>query len=357
MAGNTFGTLFRLTTFGESHGEAIGGVIDGCSSGLLLDTEMIQQELDRRRPGQNELTSPRNEADIPEFISGIFDGKTTGAPIAFLICNANVRSQDYEAMKEVFRPSHADYTWFAKYGIRDYHGSGRASARETASRVVAGAIAKQILQKVPVTIQAYVSQIGEIELRLPYTELFLPNAGHNMACCPDAETAAEMAALLQQCKAQGDTVGGKITCIVQGVPAGWGEPVFDKLQADLAKAMLSIPAAKGFAYGSGFSGAYMKGSAHNDAWEYRNDSLHTVTNFSGGIQGGISNGEDIYFDVAFKPVATLMQPVEAIDKTGKIVTLQPGGRHDVCPVPRAVPVVEAMAALVLADHYLRANQV
>ncbi|MCK9617797.1 MAG: chorismate synthase [Lentimicrobiaceae bacterium] len=355
MAGNTFGTQFRLTTFGESHGNVIGGVIDGCPAGLAIDYEFILHEMQRRRPGQNDKVSARNEPDVPEFISGIFEGKTTGTPIAFLIPNCDVQSDDYENMKELFRPSHADYTWYAKYGSRDYRGSGRASARETVARVTGGAIAKLLLNKSSVLIKAFVSQIGDIQLDMPYHTDWLFSDAANPVCCPDAEKAREMMALLDRIKAEGDTVGGKITCVVMGVPVGWGEPVFDRLQADLAKAMLCIPAVKGFEYGSGFAAAAMKGSEHNDAWTYYRDGIHTLTNNSGGIQGGISNGEDIYFNVAFKPVATLGQAVEAIDRTGKIYQLQAGGRHDVCPVPRAVPVVEAMAALVLADHYLRAG--
>jgi len=335
-------------TFGESHGEAIGGVIDGCPPGLLLDFEAIQKELDRRKPGQSAIVTQRKESDTVQFLSGIFEGKTTGTPIGFIIPNENQKSEDYSHIKDTYRPSHADYVYEKKYGIRDYRGGGRSSARETASRVVAGAIAKQIMPEIK--INAFVSSVGEIFIDKPYQALDFSLTETNAVRCPDLATAEKMENYIRQIRKEGDTVGGTITCVIQNVPIGLGEPVFDKLHADLGKAMLSINAVKGFEYGSGFCGAKMKGSEHNDLF---NADGTTQSNLSGGIQGGISNGMDIYFRVAFKPVATLMQKQEVLDNKGNIVEQQGKGRHDPCVVPRAVPIVEAMAALVLADNYLR----
>lgn len=335
-------------TFGESHGEAIGGVIDGCPPGLLLDFEAIQKELDRRKPGQSAIVTQRKESDTVQFLSGIFEGKTTGTPIGFIIPNENQKSEDYSHIKDTYRPSHADYVYEKKYGIRDYRGGGRSSARETASRVVAGAIAKQIMPEIK--INAFVSSVGEIFIDKPYQALDFSLTETNAVRCPDLATAEKMENYIRQIRKEGDTVGGTITCVIQNVPIGLGEPVFDKLHADLGKAMLSINAVKGFEYGSGFCGAKMKGSEHNDLF---NSDGTTKSNLSGGIQGGISNGMDIYFRVAFKPVATLMQKQEVLDNKGNIVEQQGKGRHDPCVVPRAVPIVEAMAALVLADNYLR----
>lgn len=347
MSGNTFGKKFSLTTFGESHGEAIGGIIDGCPSNIELDLNEIQHELNRRKPGQSNIVTQRKESDTVQFLSGIFEGKTTGTPIGFIIPNENQKSKDYGHLADHFRPSHADYTYQKKYGIRDYRGGGRSSARETACRVVAGAIAKQIIQ--PVKITAFVSSIGNISLQKSYKELDLNQIETNAVRCPEAEFAVQMEELIKTTRKQGDTLGGIITCVVQNVPAGLGNPVFDRLEADLAKAMLSINATKGFEIGSGFTGTQMKGSQHND---YFNPDGSTKTNFSGGVQGGISNGMDIYFNVAFKPVATLMQPQEMLSESGEIRTVDGKGRHDVCVVPRAVPIVEAMTALVLADFML-----
>ncbi|WP_418509876.1 chorismate synthase [Corallibacter sp.] len=347
MAGNSFGKLFKLTTFGESHGAAIGGVIDGCPPGLELDFDAIQNELDRRKPGQSEIVTQRKEPDTVEFLSGIFEGKTTGTPIGFNIRNTNQKSKDYSHIKDVYRPSHADYTYDKKYGVRDYRGGGRSSARETACRVVAGAIAKQLLASV--SINAYTSSVGDIFLEKPYQALDFSKTESNIVRCPDPEVAEKMIQRIKTIRKEGDTIGGTITCVLQNVPVGLGEPVFDKLHADLGKAMLSINAVKGFEYGSGFCGAKMKGSEHNDLF---NPDGTTKTNLSGGIQGGISNGMDIYFRVAFKPVATVIQKQDALDSAGNIVEMQGKGRHDPCVVPRAIPIVEAMAALVLADYYL-----
>lgn len=344
---NTFGTIFRLTTFGESHGVAYGGIIDGCPSGIKLDFDAIQSELDRRRPGQSKLVSARNEKDEVQFLSGIFEGITTGTPIGFIVPNTNSKSSDYTHLKETYRPSHADYVYQQKYGIRDYNGGGRSSARETVNWVVAGAIAKQIVPAI--SIHAYVSSVGNIELNKPYTSLDLTTIEANDVRCPDAAIAQQMETLIKEVKKQGDTVGGTITCVVKNVPIGLGEPVFNKLQADLGKAMLSINAVKGFEYGSGFQAATLKGSQHNDLFH---EDGTTQTNHSGGIQGGISNGMDIYFKVAFKPVATLLQEQEMLTTSGKLAVQQGKGRHDACVVPRAVPIVEALTALVLADNYL-----
>ncbi len=347
MAGNTFGNLFKVTTFGESHGVAIGGIIDGCPSGVTLDLDAIQAELDRRKPGQSAIVTQRKEPDTVEFFSGIFEGVTTGTPIGFAIKNANQKSKDYSHIKDSYRPSHADYTYDQKYGVRDYRGGGRSSARETASRVVAGAIAKQVLSDV--SFNAYVSGVGAIKLEKPHTELDFSLTESNIVRCPDPEMANTMEQYIKQIRKEGDTVGGVVSCAISGVPIGLGEPVFDKLHAELGKAMLSINAVKGFEYGSGFAGAELKGSQHNDLF---NTDGTTKTNLSGGIQGGISNGMDIYFNVAFKPVATIMQDQETIDKEGNLVNMQGKGRHDPCVVPRAVPIVEAMAALVLVDYWL-----
>ncbi len=347
MAGNTFGNLFKLTTFGESHGVAIGGVLDGCPSGLTLDLEVIQRDLDRRKPGQSAIVTQRKEPDTVEFFSGLFEGRTTGTPIGFAIYNTNQKSQDYSHIKDSYRPSHADYVYDQKYGFRDYRGGGRSSARETASRVVAGAIAKQFLADVK--INAFVSQVGNMKLEKDYKDLDFSLIESNPVRCPDPETAAAMEEYIKKIKKEGDTVGGVITCVAQNVPIGLGEPVFDKLHAHLGRAMLSINAVKGFEYGSGFEGVKMKGSVHND--QFNLDGT-TKTNHSGGIQGGISNGMDIYFNVAFKPVATVLQSYDTIDKDGNPVTTHGKGRHDPCVVPRAVPIVEAMTALVLADFAL-----
>lgn len=347
MAGNSFGTIFKLTSFGESHGEALGGIIDGCPAGIELDFEAITKEMNRRKPGQSTIVTQRKESDDVKFLSGIFEGKTTGMPIGFTIANINEKSDDYSHIKEVYRPSHADYVYEKKYGIRDYRGGGRSSARETVSRVVAGAIAKQILPEIK--INAFVSSVGEIFIDKPYQALDFSKTESNPVRCPDEKTAEKMEAYIKQIRKEGDSVGGTITCVLQNVPIGLGEPVFDKLHAELGKAMLSINAVKGFEYGSGFCGAKMKGSEHNDLY---NPDGTTKSNLSGGIQGGISNGMDIYFRVAFKPVATIMQTQETIDKEGNLVEMQGKGRHDPCVVPRAVPIVEAMAAMVLADFYL-----
>ncbi|WP_299155555.1 chorismate synthase [uncultured Christiangramia sp.] len=348
MAGNSIGTLFRLTTFGESHGVAIGGVIDGCPAGVKIDIEKIQQDLDRRRPGQSAIVTQRKEPDTVEFLSGIFEGQSTGTPIGFVIKNANQKSKDYSHIKDTYRPSHADYTYDEKYGVRDYRGGGRSSARETACRVVAGSIAKQLLNSLQ--FNAYVSTVGHIELNKKYQELDFSEVEKNPVRCPDPAKAKEMETYIKEIRSSGDTVGGIVDCVIQNVPKGLGEPVFDKLHAELGKAMLSINAVKGFEYGSGFAGTTMKGSEHNDQF---NQDGSTKTNLSGGIQGGISNGMDIYFRVAFKPVATLMQKQQTINSKGEQVDMQGKGRHDPCVVPRAVPIVEAMAAIVMADYFLQ----
>lgn len=347
MAGNTFGKLFKLTTFGESHGEALGGIIDGCPAGIQLDFDFIQAEMQRRKPGQSAIVTQRKEEDEVQFLSGIFEGKTTGTPIGFIIPNTNQKSDDYSHIKDSYRPSHADYVYEQKYGIRDYRGGGRSSARETASRVVGGAIAKQIIPHIK--IAAFVSSVGEIFIDKPYQELDFSKIESNAVRCPDLAIAKKMENHIKEIKKQGDTIGGTITCVIQNVPIGLGEPVFDKLHAELGKAMLSINAVKGFEFGSGFCGAKMKGSEHNDLY---NPDGTTKTNLSGGIQGGISNGMDIYFRVAFKPVATLIQKQKVLTNTGKIIEQQGIGRHDPCVVPRAVPIVEAMTALVIADYFL-----
>ena len=344
---NTFGKIFTLTTFGESHGEAIGGIIDGCPAGIELNLQTVQKELDRRKPGQSKIVTQRKEPDEVQFLSGIFEGKTTGASIGFIIKNANQRSNDYSHIKDAYRPSHADYTYDKKYGVRDYRGGGRTSARETANWVVGGAVAKQAISDIK--INAFTSSVGDIFMEKPYQEVDFSNIESNDVRCPDAATAEKMIARINEIKKQGDTIGGTVTCVIQNVPVGWGEPIFDKLHAQLGKAMLSINAVKGFEYGSGFCGAKMKGSEHNDIF---NADGTTTTNLSGGIQGGISNGMDIYFRVAFKPVATIMQAQQTIDNEGNIVEMHGKGRHDPCVVPRAVPIVEALAAMVLTDFML-----
>ena len=364
MAANTYGTIFKLTTFGESHGLAIGGIIDGCPAGLEMNLEFIQTELQRRKPGQSHITTQRKEEDEVQFLSGIFEGKTTGHPIGFTITNNNAKSADYEHLKDAFRPSHADYTHKEKYGIRDYRGGGRSSARETACRVVGGAVAKLILKHYNIEIQAFVSQVGSIKLNKHYTELNLAQTENSIVRCPDEQIANEMISYIEDIKKQGDTIGGVVSCVIKGTPAGLGEPVFDKLHAELGKAMLSINAVKGFEYGSGFTSINFKGSELNDGF-VPFDSAQTSrasvsasklkTNNSGGIQGGISNGEDIYFNVAFKPVATIMQDQQSVDTKGNEITLKGKGRHDPCVLPRAVPIVESMAALVIVDFLLRAR--
>jgi chorismate synthase len=358
MAGNSFGVLFRLTSFGESHGPALGGIIDGCPAGLDIDIDFIQNELDRRKPGQSKIVSQRKESDKVEFLSGILDGVTTGTPIGFIIRNENQKKADYDHLVDAFRPSHADYTYEMKYGIRDVSGGGRSSARETVARVVAGAVAKLFLKEKGISIIAYTSQVGDIKLLKNYKDMDLSGIESNPVRCPDGLLAETMQHRIEQVRKEGNTIGGIITCISKGVPVGLGEPVFDKLHADLGKAMLSINAVKGFEYGSGFEGVTMNGSEHNDAFFVKEEIVRTKTNHSGGIQGGISNGEDICFRVAFKPVATIMQKQQSVkkNKEGKFqeVDLDGKGRHDPCVLPRAVPIVEAMTALVLMDHYLRA---
>lgn len=345
--GNSIGNLFKLTTFGESHGIAIGGIIDGCPAGITLDFNAIQLELDRRKPGQSKITTQRKEPDQVEFLSGIFEGKTTGTSIGFQIENTNQKSKDYSHNTSVYRPSHADYTYDKKYGIRDHRGGGRSSARETANWIVGGAVAKQFLKNIK--INAFTSSVGDITLNKPYQELNFDIIENNIVRCPDEATANKMINFIDKTRKQGDTIGGVVTCVIQNVPVGLGEPVFDKLHAALGHAMLSINAVKGFEYGSGFDGAKMKGSDHNDLF---NKDETTKTNLSGGIQGGISNGMDIYFNVAFKPVATIMQKQNTIDSNGNLVEMQGKGRHDPCVVPRAVPIVEALSALIIADYYL-----
>lgn len=355
MAGNTFGKIFTLTTFGESHGEALGGIIDGCPAALVIDQEFIQSELDRRRPGQSSIVTQRKEGDKVEFLSGIFEGKTTGTPIGFIVRNENQKSKDYEHNIDVYRPSHADYTYEAKYGMRDHRGGGRSSARETVSRVVAGAIAKLILKHYGISVNAYTSQVGDIKLLKNYHDLDFNLIDSNPVRCPDVLLAETMIQKIEQVRKAGDTIGGIISCVAKGVPVGLGEPVFDKLHADMGKAMLSINAVKGFEYGSGFEGVKMNGSLHNDAFVFESNAIKTKTNHSGGIQGGISNGDDIYFRVAFKPVATIMQKQNTVNANGEAVEMTGKGRHDPCVLPRAVPIVEAMAALVLVDHLLRSK--
>ena len=349
---NSFGQLYRLTSFGESHGKAIGGIIDGCPAGITVDEGFIQSDLDRRRPGQSDLVTQRKEADKVEILSGVFEGKTTGTPIAFVVWNSDQHSSDYNNLRDIFRPSHADFTYHTKYGIRDHRGGGRSSARENISRVVGGAVAKLLLKDLGITIAAYTSQVGDIALRNDYRLYDLSKAEENAVRCPDPEKAAAMEALVKQVRAEGDTIGGIVTCVVKGVPAGWGEPVFDKLQAQLANAMMGINAAKGFEYGNGFAFAQCRGSEVNDLFEMNKGQITTKTNYSGGIQGGISNGQDIYFRVAFKPVATLLRDQKTVGTNNEEVAFCASGRHDPFVLPRAIPVVEAMAAIVLADNYL-----
>ncbi len=352
MYNNTFGNIFRLTSFGESHGKAIGGVVDGFPAGIIVDEAFIQRELDRRRPGQSALTTARKEADRVEILSGVYEGVSTGCPIGFVVWNANQHSADYDNLKDVFRPSHADYTYTQKYGIRDHRGGGRSSARETISRVVAGALAKLALKHLGITVTAFTSQVGPLQTDNDYTHYDLSLAEENPVRCPDPELARQMSDLILRVKGEGDTVGGTVTCVIRGCPAGLGQPVFGKLHAALGSAMLSINAAKGFEYGQGFGGMEMKGSEQNDI--FYNDGGHIAlrTNRSGGIQGGISNGEDIYFRVAFKPVATVLTDQPTVDKDGRETIVKARGRHDPCVLPRAVPVVEAMAAMTILDFYL-----
>ena len=347
MAGNSFGNIFKLTTFGESHGPALGGVIDGCPSGLKIDFNAIEVEMNRRKPGQSAIVTQRKEPDSVTFYSGIFEGVTTGTSIGFLIHNTDQKSKDYSHIKDTYRPSHSDYVYDKKYGNRDYRGGGRSSARETACRVAAGAIAKQILSDVKIT--AFVSSVGDIKINKHYSELDFSEIENNPVRCADPNTAASMEKFIKEIRKEGDTIGGVVSCVIENTPVGLGEPVFDKLHADLGKAMLSINAVKGFEYGSGFEGTELKGSEHNDSF---NSDGKTKTNNSGGIQGGISNGMDIYFNVAFKPVATIMKAQKTIDSKNNVVEMTGKGRHDPCVVPRAVPIVEAMAALVLVDFYL-----
>ena len=349
---NEFGIIYRLTSFGESHGAAVGGVVDGMPAGITIDVDEVQRQLNRRRPGQSAIVTQRNEKDRVRFLSGIFEGVTTGTPIGFVVENEDHHSNDYSNIRDVFRPSHADYTYTSKYGIRDYRGGGRSSARETIARVVAGALAMQALGQIGVTVTAYTSQVGNIALDNDYRHYDLSTIESNDVRCPDADEAARMHELIRQVQADGDTIGGTVTCVVKGVPVGLGEPVFDKLHARLAYAMMSINAAKGFDYGMGFDGVGNRGSQMNDAFICTDGHISTTTNRSGGIQGGISNGEDIYFRVAFKPVATLLRDVETIDKDGRATTLHARGRHDPCVLPRAVPIVEAMAAMTIFDMYL-----
>ena len=349
---NTFGNIYRLTSFGESHGPGIGGVIDGCPSGIELDMGFIQSELNRRKPGQSKLTTPRKEDDEVQFLSGIYEGKTTGTPIGFIVWNKNQHSSDYDNMKEVYRPSHADYTYQMKYGIRDPRGGGRSSARETIARCVAGAIAKQILIQKGIQIHAFTSQVGPIQLSGSYQDYDLSLTEETAVRCPDKEVAAQMESLIAEVKAQGDTIGGVISCVIQGAPVGLGEPAFGKLHAALGHAMLTINAVKGFEYGDGFASANYRGSERNDRFFNDNGKINTHTNHSGGIQGGISNGQDIYFRVAFKPVATLLMEQETVNKEGEDTILKAKGRHDPCVLPRAVPIVESMAAMTILDYLL-----
>lgn len=349
---NTFGNIYRLTSFGESHGPGVGGVIDGFPAGIEVDLDFIQSELNRRRPGQSKLTTPRKEADEVEFLSGIFEGRSTGCPIGFLVRNANQHSTDYDNIRNVYRPSHADYTYTQKYGLRDHRGGGRSSARETIARCVAGALAKLALKQLGISIIAYTSQVGHIALPHDYKAYDLRLTESNDVRCPDVEVADKMAALISEVKAEGDTIGGIISCVITGCPVGLGEPAFGKLHAALGNAMLSINAVKGFEYGMGFSGVEMRGSEQNDVFYSTEQGIRTRTNRSGGIQGGISNGEDIYFRVAFKPVATLLQEQETVTLDGTNTTLKARGRHDACVLPRAVPIVESMAAMTILDYYL-----
>lgn len=357
MRGNTFGQVFTITTYGESHGKAVGVVIDGCPSGLDLDLDFIQNELDRRRPGQSTIVTQRKESDTVQILSGIFEGKSTGTPISMVIFNADARSKDYSHIADKYRPSHADFTYQEKYENRDYRGGGRSSARETAARVAAGAVAKLFLKQKGIEVTSYVSQVGSLKLETKYQDLDFENIEKTAIRCPDLGVAEEMIQLIKEVKKEGDTIGGVINTVVEGCPVGLGEPAFDKLHADLAKAMLSINACKGFEYGSGFDGVEMRGSKHNDVFYTEDGKTKTKTNYSGGVQGGISNGMDIYFRAAFKPVATIIPAQESVNQAGESVEVVGRGRHDPCVVPRAVPIVEAMTALVLIDHYLRNRMV
>ena len=349
---NTFGNIFTLTTFGESHGEAVGGIVDGMPAGIEVDMDFIQHQLDRRRPGQSQITTQRKEPDHVELLSGVYQGKTTGTPIGFIVRNTNQRSSDYNNMVDLFRPSHADYTYYNKYGLRDPRGGGRSSARITISRCVGGALAMLALQQLGITIQAYTTQVGDIKLEGDYTHYDLSQIDSNIVRCPDLEKAQQMEALIREVKADGDTIGGVIACVIKGCPVGLGEPEFDKLHAQLGAAMLGINAVKGFEYGLGFDGVSQRGSQQNDVFVADHGQITTRTNNSGGIQGGISNGQDIYFRVAFKPVATLLRSQNTVDANGCATVLQAKGRHDPCVLPRAVPIVESMAAMVLLDNYL-----
>ncbi len=355
MSGNSFGNLFKITTFGESHGNSLGLIIDGFPPNIIIDFDLINLELQRRKPGQSKITTQRKEDEKFEILSGIFENKSTGTPISVIVKNKDQRSNDYSHISETYRPSHADFTYQEKYGIRDYRGGGRSSARETTARVIGGAFAKMFLNKFDIKINAYVSKVGNISLDKNYLELNLESAENNIVRCPDQYTANQMIDYIEQIRKEGDTIGGLVSCVIKNTPIGLGEPVFDKLHAELGKAMLSINAVKGFEFGSGFSSIAMKGSEHNDIFYNENGKIKTKTNNSGGIQGGISNGEDIYFNIAFKPVATIMQNQNTVDINGKESEIKGKGRHDPCVVPRAVPIVEAMAALVIAD-YLLINQ-
>jgi chorismate synthase len=352
---SVYGNIFKISTFGESHGRAVGVVIDGCPAGIEIDESFIQSELDRRRPGQSKITTQRQEEDKIEIVSGVFEGKSTGTPICMLVWNQDQRSKDYSHIAEKFRPSHADYTYAEKYGNRDYRGGGRSSARETLARVAAGAVAKKALSQYGISVQAYVSQVGKIKMETPYQQLNLDETESNIIRCPDPNLAIKMIEYIDQVRKDCDTVGGVVSCVIQNTPVGLGEPVFDKLHAELGKAMLSINAVKGFEYGSGFDGISMLGSQHNDEFYINDNKVRTKTNHSGGIQGGISNGEDIYFRVAFKPVATIMKDQNSVDAKGNTTTVSGKGRHDPCVVPRAVPIVEAMAAIVILDFMLLAR--
>lgn len=352
MAGNSFGNIFKITTFGESHGNALGVVIDGVLPNIEFDYQLVQADLDKRKPGQSKITTERMEDNEFEVLSGLFEGKTTGVPLTIIVKNKNQQSADYDHLKDVFRPSHADYTYQQKYGIRDYRGGGRQSARETVARVMAGSVAKMILNNWGISIHAFVSQIHHIKLANPLAEIDFTQIETNLVRCPNSETANKMIALIEEVKAEGDSVGGIITCICKGVPTGLGEPVFNKLHAELGKAMLSINACKGFEIGSGFESVLLKGSEHNDEFTFKNEQVKTQTNHSGGIQGGISNGMDIVFKTAFKPVSTIKQKQQTVNIENENIHFKAEGRHDPCVVPRAVPIVEAMAALVLVDYYL-----
>ena len=352
---NSFGKIFKITTYGESHGVGVGVIIDGCPAGVKVDEALIQAEMQRRKPGQSKITTQRKEEDVVEILSGVFDGMTTGTPVALAIRNTNQKSKDYAHIKDSFRPSHADFTYQEKYGVRDYRGGGRSSARETAARVAAGAIAKMYAQKAGVKVQAYVSQVGSLKLDKSYQEMDLDKAEENIVRCPDPQTAEQMIQHIDETRKNRDTIGGIVSCVITGTPVGLGEPVFDKLHAILGQAMLSINAVKGFEYGSGFEGVKMYGLEHNDPFKSEDGKVETTTNHSGGVQGGISNGQDIYFNVAFKPIATIMNDQESIDKDGNTIVVEGKGRHDPCVVPRAVPIVEAMTALTIADFMLRAK--